>query len=270
LPSTMVLLFAWNPLVIVETAGSGHFDIVAVCLIAAAVLLLYRKQVVWAMVLLAMACLVKYYALAFVPLFLRHLPGKWWRPLVVFVVTLVLLWLPYISAGTRIFDSLLIFYHHWCFNSLPYYWFMQAFNARGWYLGLYAGTVGAVVLYWLRRPAARIETEVLAVTTVMVVLSPVLYPWYLVWLLPFCLFTRSFPLVLFSLVVNFSYQVLPRYLAAGIWCENERAMVAQYAVLAGSCLLYYRAVIGQTVRRGMGWFARRRHTTANDEHQTTN
>jgi hypothetical protein len=183
--------------------------------------------------------MTKYYALALVPLFFRQLPGGWRRPLAVFMAVVVLLWLPYSGTGTRIFDSLLIFYHHWCFNSLPYYWFMQAFNARGWYLALYAGTIGAVVLYGLLRPGIRIETTLLAVMAVMVTLSPVVYPWYLVWLLPFCLFSRSFPLVLFSLVVNLSYGVLPRYLAAGVWCENIRVITAQYAVLAGSCLFYY-------------------------------
>lgn len=235
-----VLVWAWNPLVIIETAGSGHFDIVAVFFVLAAVWLLQQRRENWALAMLGAAGMVKYYALVYLPLWLGRLPGRWRRPLAVWLAVVCAVWLPYCGAGTQLFDSLGMFYRHWCFNSLPYYWFMAACNSRGWYLALYAGLIGAVMIGALRRPGRPIEPGLLAVTTVLVLFSPVVYPWYLVWLLPFCLFARSFPLVLFALVVNSSYAVLPRYLTEKAWHEDQRIIFLQYAVLGICCLVYYR------------------------------
>jgi hypothetical protein len=75
-----VCLFAWNPLVIYETAGNGHNDIVLVFCVLLSLYLLNRRHFTGALLALAAGALVKFIPLLLVPPVaasaLRALPPK--------------------------------------------------------------------------------------------------------------------------------------------------------------------------------------------------
>lgn len=82
-----VCLFALNPLVIYETAGNGHNDIVMVLFVVLAVCALTYRRHTWAALALTAGALVKFIPLLLVPLMLaagtRALPH--WRSRIVFL-----------------------------------------------------------------------------------------------------------------------------------------------------------------------------------------
>ena len=83
------MVYAWNPLVALEALQNGHNDVVAALPTAGAVWFALRGSARWALVLLAVAALVKPLALAVMGLYgtLRHLNlpfvtqhgASWWR-----------------------------------------------------------------------------------------------------------------------------------------------------------------------------------------------
>jgi hypothetical protein len=66
----ITLLYAWNPLLLVEFGASGHNDVLMLTCLFAALLALFKKRVLVAAGLFALACLVKAFALIFIPGFI--------------------------------------------------------------------------------------------------------------------------------------------------------------------------------------------------------
>ena len=97
LPTSRVLIYAWNPLAAWSFAGNGHVDAEAAALIAAAIGARTARRDGWAGALLAGATLVKFLPAAIAPALWR---GRWRLPATAVLVA-VLLYLPFISVGPR-------------------------------------------------------------------------------------------------------------------------------------------------------------------------
>ncbi len=77
LPVARVLFYAWNPLVVLETAGMGHVDALMASFSIVAVLLLARGQTARAGLAAAAAVLAKLLPLLALPLWLRRSQRPW-------------------------------------------------------------------------------------------------------------------------------------------------------------------------------------------------
>jgi hypothetical protein len=64
------------------------------------------------------------------------------------------------------------------------------------------------------------------------ILSPVLHPWYLIWLIPAFCFWRPWPVVALTSTVVLSYTVWPGRLATGTWEIPVWAHVLEYMPVA--------------------------------------
>lgn len=98
-----LLIYAWLPLPVWEFAGSAHVDAAAAGLLALALLAVAQGRAVWTGVLLAMATLTKFLPAVVLPAFWR---SKDWRLLAAFGVTVIVLYIPYLSVGWRVFGFL--------------------------------------------------------------------------------------------------------------------------------------------------------------------
>jgi hypothetical protein len=201
-PPLAAIAYAWNPLVIVEYAGSGHNDPTAMLWLAVAWLLAPRRPVLSALALGAGA-LVKLAPLVTLPLFFARWP---WRArlaaLAVLLPGLGLFW-----ALTRGADSgLTAYWSRWRNNEL-------VFHALERWLGFEQARFAALVLVagailwalWQRRETIAASRLVLRVATVV---APVVHPWYLGWTLMAEPLRPSAPWLLFSLTAVLSYGVL--------------------------------------------------------------
>ena len=74
------MLFGWSPLLLFETIGNGHNDIVMMVCVLGAFLCMLRGRARTAFMLLVLGALVKYVSAVFVPLWLvyelRHLAAR--------------------------------------------------------------------------------------------------------------------------------------------------------------------------------------------------
>jgi len=190
LPRAAVILYAWNPLVIKEFAGSGHIDAVMMFLMMLALLFLVQKRQTAALGALAFSILAKIGSAALGVLFLRHTRPVLWC--VLFAV-LALGSLPMLGGLVALSGGLGAYAREWTFNSGPW-------AAIRW-LAKVAGTsdptawahwttkllslVAIVVLPWFSRPSKdsilRVAFFILAA---VVLLHSAVMPWYLLWALP--------------------------------------------------------------------------------------
>ena len=183
-PARGVILYAWCPLVIKEIAFTAHPDGIGVCLLLAAIMFARDRRWRSAAVCLGMAAGAKMFALAPAPLVLARARARHW---ILFGATLAALYAPFVISGGTELASMLVFAREWEFNSAIFgvlATVLRPFDAK-LVLGLmYAAFWTIYAVKFVKsgpHPVPRGDWLYGA----LLVISPVINPWYLLWLLPF-------------------------------------------------------------------------------------
>ncbi len=228
-PVVHALAYAWSPLVIFETGHSGHLDAMGVFFLVAAILLSAGPRRWAAPVLLGVSILVKYLAVILLPFLAAK---RRWGALVVVAAVVVVGYLPFLGAGRRLAASLREYGSTWWFNGPPYMAASAMLRdpalARRLLVAL--GAAFAVVAAFRERDLARFAYRVVAC---VLLLSPTVYPWYLVWIVPFLCLFPSRGWLAFTGLVALSYQVWTVYGASGAWLLPNWVLAAEYVPFYG-------------------------------------
>jgi len=247
-PENRVLVYAWNPLVLVEIAGSGHNDSLAVLLMFAALLAVDRYRHTQGVFWLTLSMLAKWFTVMLVPTFIRQFKNL--KPFLILPVLVFVLFLPYMDAGPKLFTGLLVYGAKWRFNdslfSILFYLTDSLDVAKGIVITMFA----CVVLYC----TVKIEDPVRSAFILLgayLMLTPVLQPWYLVWIIPFlCIFPNP-AWILFSGLSALSYHVGIQFILEEIWCEKMWVRYVEYVP-------FYSLLIVQNVWGQKRWFRTQR------------
>ena len=227
-----VVLYAWNPLPLVEIASSGHIDALGVLLLFAALYALHSQRWAAAVCALAGAFLVKLVPLALLPTFWRRPRAGWFsfrkRGALILLPALGLLafW-PVADAGEKLATGLMTYVQHWHFNAAAYSLFrlaLEPLHARWLCTALFALIALGVQLRY-RDP----YRAAFATLGAYVLLSPTVHPWYLLWVLPFLAFFPSPAWMILSGLIFLAYEVQIGYGSEGVWREKPWVLWAQYA-----------------------------------------
>jgi len=244
-----VAIYGWHPLVVVEYAGSGHNDALALAGLVAAVVIIRRSPVVstW---LLTAAALAKAFPMLLLPLWIRR--AAWarlrgWLALFGGVLLAGLLAWPYRGAWPEYLQVLAYYESRWQNNNASLY------TAIAWFAGstLVAAGVGAGVAAGLalwgafrRLDPARAAYLLVGAT---LLLAPNGFSWYFTWIVPVLCFlpglrTASAWLLLTALQF-LSYNVLIEFQASGRWSFDPVLQWLTYAPFYA--LLLWRGLFGR-------------------------
>ena len=182
-PAPAVLLYAWCPLVVKEIAFTAHPDVLGVALLMGAVVAAGRQRLRTAAVLLGLSVAAKVVALLLAPFVLMRARGRHWAW---FVATVALIYAPFVAQGGTDLATLAVFAEQWRFNPSAFDVLAMPFSddvAR-----LVAGVLLLAFCCWRyfveRRSGAAVPRGDWLFGALLL-LSPVVNPWYLVWVLPF-------------------------------------------------------------------------------------
>jgi len=241
LPLARAAIYAWNPLVLVEVWGSAHLDALAILCVVLAVRAAVGERHALAGALLGAGALVKLYPAALLPLILARLIGRARvAPTVLtFLGVVALGYAPAVVSGV---DAL---------GSLPRYVAEEHFNP-----GLLRSLVGmpqvslpAAALWiltvaWWRRARPLPEAAVWLVGG-FVLLSPNIFPWYVLWLVPFLALAPSAAWLAFTGTVALAYT----FFLQQPWAVPAWARVLEFAPLAaGAAWAVGRRILGRSLR----------------------
>lgn len=224
LPRAQVLIYAWNPLAVVEVAGSGHNDTAAVFLLLGAIYLLMRGRGRLSAAGLVVAVAAKYFALLFLPALWRRLDRTKW---LILPLGLALFFSPFYRALDTHLASVLTVGAHWRFND-SLYALLNAVTNSPVITRTIAAAIFAAVAIAVYRSGAPVLQGALWLIGAALLLTSTLHPWYLLWLLPFLCFYPQRAWILLTGLVMLSYQVLIRYTAEGVWEESLWVKLAIY------------------------------------------
>jgi hypothetical protein len=232
----LVLGDAWNPLVILEVAHSGHIDGLGAFWIAACALCMARRRGALAMVAYALAVATQLLPMVLAPLFRGRVRP---RDLAMGAAALALLYLPFMGGGGFPIGAVPNVVAHIRFNSpvfRPLAWVITPSGAAAF--ALLAGFGAALWARWklsLDDPAAWAWPMAAAVSC-----APVVYPWYLLYFTPFLVSLATLPLTVWT------YTVIPVYLVwewaqyGARWRVPNWLMTIEYGLVLASCLYLWR------------------------------
>jgi alpha-1,6-mannosyltransferase len=235
-----ILAFAWNPLLATEVAGSGHIDILGALLLVVSFAALVRRWRSVAAVAFALAIAVKFLPIVLLPLYWRRLRV---RDAVLGVAAFAALYLPFLDHRRIPAGSLNTYIQSFRFND-PLFTVMERLMSPQAASGL-AVLLGMVVAIWLRAKSQTLSSDAFALPMCATLLcAPVVYPWYLLWLLPFAQSIWSLPIIVWTVSIIPTYIVWHLRATGHPWILPGWVMPLEYgAIAATAAIILLRRIV---------------------------
>ncbi len=197
----LVLAYAWNPLLAIEVAGSGHIDIVGALFLLVSAAALGRRWRATAAVGLGLAIAVKLLPIVLLPLYWKRVRI---RDVALAAAVVGLLYVPFLDHGRIPIGSLGAYVQSFRFNG-PVFAALDRVAPPQLLAGL-AVLAGLLTATWLRRSSPEWSPDAFAWPMAAPLLcAPVVFPWYLLWLLPFLRSASMLPIIVWTVSIIPTY-----------------------------------------------------------------
>lgn len=204
LDSKLVLLYALNPLVIIEGVGNAHFEVMQVALLMVSLYCILDKRCTVAAIVWGLAIVTKLLPLLLLPLVIRYLGIK--KGIIFCLISLfvaALSFLPFLSIQSinGFSQSLNLYFQNFEFNASIYYvarevgWWVKGYNyihfigpfLMGIFLLLYAA------IYFKNKNLSPFTFTFwsVIVLTLYYFFATTVHPWYIINLLPFAIIANK-------------------------------------------------------------------------------
>jgi len=229
----LVLAYAWNPLLAIEVAGCGHIDIVGALLLVISVAALTRRWRATAAVAFGLAVAVKFLPIVLLPLYWKRLRI---RDAALAAAMVGLLYVPFLnhssfSPGGLPIGSLGTYVQSFRFNGPVFATLHQVAPPQLLAaLAVFIGFMTATLLRraWLGRASLRgsapesspdkFASDVFAgdisgwdmfvwPMAAALFCAPVVFPWYLLWLLPFLMSASTLVIIVWTVSIIPTYMM---------------------------------------------------------------
>ena len=241
-----VLAYAWHPLLATNVAGSGHVDILGVLLLLVSTAALARRWRMIAAIAFGMAVAVKFLPIVLAPLYWRRVRV---RDAFVAALIFVSLYVPFLKGWRIPIGSMGTFVQRFRFND-PLFGMLERMASPQLVAGL-ALLVGLATAGWFRRKPQSCGADKWAwPMAASLACAPVVYPWYLLWMLPFLRSTSALPIMVWSI------SILPTYI---VW--RLRSLGHEWHVPGWVLFLEYGSV---AIATALVWFRRMALPVAQD------
>jgi len=223
-----VLAYAWHPLLAIEVAGSGHVDIVGVLLLLVSAASLVRRWRAVAAISFGLAVAVKFLPIVLLPLYWKRVRL---RDAALAAIGIALLYVPFLNHGRIPIGSLGTYVQRFRFND-PVFATLERVAAPQFVAGL-ALLVGFLTAIWMRKKPAEGSAEAFAwPMAASLFCAPVVYPWYLLWILPFLRSTSTLPILVWTLSILPTYYVWHLRTVGRPWLVPDWIVILEYGSVA--------------------------------------
>lgn len=246
LPPKNILLYALNPLIIIELCGNLHFEAAMICFLLAAVFFLVKNKMTLSAFSMALSIASKLLPLMFLPFLIKRL--GWKKSIQYFAIVgivIVLLFAPLLSGAflNNFGASLDLYFQKFEFNASIYYairWVGYQVVGYNWIQSV-GPALAVIVLLGISMVSfsekdftwKNLFEKMLFAICLYLAFATIVHPWYVSLPIVLCLFTRfRFPILwsglIFLTYINYSY---------GAYFENLWIVRIEY-ILVFSFLIY--------------------------------
>ncbi|MBI4397218.1 MAG: TIGR04282 family arsenosugar biosynthesis glycosyltransferase [Elusimicrobia bacterium] len=248
LSTARVLIYAWNPLVIVEFSSSGHVDSLGLLFLVAGFLAWDAQKSRRAGALWGLGFLAKLGSGLLLPFMVLTRKGRRALPWFLFAVAAGYGFYAMgpLEEWLHLTGSLPVYARDWTFNAGLYDVLLRFLP---WPAGALKGLAALVVVGFAVLLACREDVPPMGQAGLLfalaLALSPLVYPWYVAWLVPFLCFYPSSAGLAFTGLAVLSYLVWPRFDAGLGWTLPGWVPWVEYGVPAVLAIYEFRRRAGR-------------------------
>ena len=236
--SNRILIYALNPLVIIEFTGNLHMDGIMIATLLGAVVLSEKRNILWSGVLMALSILSKMLTLVLIPFMPRQM---YWSRITLFGIvsvtaSVVVFWLSF-GTHTGWLESVRLWFSSFEFNASIYYIIGAiGMSIKGYNIIALAGpalallTIAGIAGIWwvyIRKQGTDWAVAMLAVLTLYFLMSTTVHPWYIGSLVALAVLSRHIYPIVWSCLIFLSYS----HYADGNSAENYWLIGIEYLLL---------------------------------------
>jgi alpha-1,6-mannosyltransferase len=210
----------WCPLLLIECYEGGHLDVIGAALMVLAIVAMSRGRLILSAFALGLCINVKYLW----PLLLLILLSRQalhWRQRVVFTtVTLAIAaasWIPDRAGVESAVSTARMFAEHWTFNDVIFELLRPLPGPRWLPMALVSSVLAGLAGLLVYRRSRDVWRDAWLLTGTALLLGPVAYPWYFIWIVPGLAFRPPIWLVVWLLSVPALHLVDWHYVSTGRW-----------------------------------------------------
>ena len=223
-----VLAYAWHPLLATEVSGSGHIDIVGILLLLVSFAALGRRWRAVAAVTFGLAIAVKLLPIVLLPLYWKRVRV---RDGILTIMVVGLLYVPFLKRGWIPIGSLGAYVQRFRFND-PVFATLERVAAPQLVAAL-AVLVGFLIAIRLRSRSPALSSDAFAWPMAGSLLcAPVVYPWYMLWMLPFLRSLSTLPIIIWTASIIPTYVVWHLRTLGRPWLVPDWVMLLVYGPVA--------------------------------------
>ena len=225
LPAKNILLYALNPLIIIELAGNLHFEAVVIFFVLFSVFLFARQKIILSAASLSVAICAKLIPLIFLPAFFgRMTRKKLFIYFSVIVVTCLLIFIPFLNREViNTWQSVGLYFNKFEFNASLYYlvrewgysWYgYNIIQTVGWKLA-FITFILIMTFTWIRNRQSQLKQverdeqsfflEWMWMLSIYFLFTTTLHPWYISILLALSVFTPYRFVVIWTGLIFLTY-----------------------------------------------------------------
>ena len=231
----LALVYAWNPLVILEVAHGGHIDALGALWITASAYFLARQRRALAAVAFVLAIATKLLPIVLAPLYWKRIG---WKDGILAALLLAAMYSLF-AAGTSVPLGALPNVVYLRFNG-PVFRTLAAFGPSPLAAAV-AVLLGLGVAAWARARLAPTDPAAWAWPMAASLASaPVIYPWYLLYFTPFLWSGATVPLLTWTLSALPVYVVWEHTRHGGRWIVPYLIELLEYAAVLTSVVIVAR------------------------------
>jgi hypothetical protein len=241
----LTLVYAWNPLVILEIAHSGHIDALGALWICASAYFLTLRRTLLATLTFVLAIATKLLPIVLLPLYWRRIR---WIDAAVAVGLGAVLYLPFTDGFRLPLGAVPGVVAHVRFNGPVFRTISRVASPQ--VAAGFAVVAGLIVAIWARR---RLEPGDPAAwawpMAVSLLCAPVIYPWYLLYFTPFLWSRPNLPLLVWTITSLPVYLVWERVKHGARWTVPWWIIVAEFGLVLLSLVIFLRSQRSQPAPR---------------------
>jgi alpha-1,6-mannosyltransferase len=250
LSKNTVLLYALNPLIIIEFCGNLHFEAGLIAFLLFSLYLLSQQKWVLAAIPFASAVLTKLHPIMLLPFVLKYLG---WKKGILFSIIVAVItisffggfMLPFeypITQLNNLLTSIRLYFETFEFNGGIYYALRAIGTSIYGYnpilivgkLMFFVNLLGLLYIFWKQQNGIQALTKSISLAYLLyVLLSTTVHPWYILTLLPFSLLLRYKFALVWSGVIILTYFAY----STNDWHENFYLLMLEYTFVF--VFLYY-------------------------------
>lgn len=237
-PLSGILIYALNPLIIIEYSGNLHMEPLMIAGLLAAVLFAEKKNWIISTVWMAFSVSAKLLSLILMPFMPKHM---FWKRFIAWslltLLQIIFIFRFFFRTHDGWMESVRLWFQSFEFNAGIYY-FVQALYSLwkgyeeiqviGPVMGIFTIIlIGLAWIYYVRKKELHWSVAMTAVLTIYFLMTTTLHPWYLGTLLALSVISGYKYPVIWTYLVFLSYS----HYAKGVFNENYLFIILEYVLL---------------------------------------